>query len=58
VNYCAECGFKIEGEFKFCPNCGSKINSRESSPNKTVVNTEEFIVCKNCGEENPIENSE
>ncbi|MDZ7624921.1 MAG: tetratricopeptide repeat protein [Ignavibacteriaceae bacterium] len=58
MNYCAECGFKIEGEFKFCPNCGSKINSRESSPNKTVVNTEEFIVCKNCGEENPIENSE
>ena len=57
MNYCAECGFKIEGEFKFCPNCGSKIISRESSPNKTSVNTEEIIVCKNCGEENPVENS-
>jgi tetratricopeptide (TPR) repeat protein/predicted RNA-binding Zn-ribbon protein involved in translation (DUF1610 family) len=58
VNYCAECGFKIDGEFKFCPNCGSKIISRESSPNKTSVNTEEIIVCKNCGEENSTENSD
>ena len=58
MNYCAECGFKIEGEFKFCPNCGSQIKSRQSSPNKMVVDTEEFIVCKNCGEENPAENSE
>jgi len=58
VNYCAECGFKIEGEFKFCPNCGSQIKSRQSSPNKSVANTKEIIVCKNCGEENPIENLE
>ncbi|HSW54655.1 MAG TPA: tetratricopeptide repeat protein [Ignavibacteriaceae bacterium] len=58
MNYCAECGFKIEGEFKFCPNCGSQIKSRQSSPNKMVVDTEEFIVCKNCGEENPATNSE
>lgn len=58
MNYCAECGFKIEGEFKFCPNCGSQIKSRQSSPNKMEVNTKDIIVCKNCGEENPVENSE
>jgi len=58
MNYCAECGFKIEGEFKFCPNCGSQINSGITSPDKMTANAEEIIVCKNCGEENPVENSE
>jgi tetratricopeptide (TPR) repeat protein len=58
MNYCAECGFKIEGEFKFCPNCGSQINSRMSSPDKMTTHSKEIIVCKNCGEENPVGNSE
>jgi len=58
VNYCAECGFKIEGEFKFCPNCGSQIKFLGSPPNKVTDNQDEVIICKNCGEENPAENSE
>jgi len=58
VKYCAECGFKIEGEFKFCPNCGSQINSGITLSDKMTGNAEEIIVCKNCGEENPVENSE
>jgi predicted RNA-binding Zn-ribbon protein involved in translation (DUF1610 family) len=58
VNYCAECGFKIEGAFKFCPNCGSQIISGVIPENKMTKNSEEFIICKNCGEENPSENSE
>jgi TolA-binding protein len=57
VNYCAECGFKIESEFKFCPNCGSKIYSDISSLNSTQNESIESVICKNCGEENPIENS-
>jgi len=57
VNYCAECGFKIEGEFKFCPNCGSKIYSEMISSDKTQNGSAELIICKNCGEENPLENS-
>ncbi|MDH3267992.1 MAG: zinc ribbon domain-containing protein [Ignavibacteria bacterium] len=58
VNYCAECGFKIEGEFKFCPNCGSKINSKIISSNEVRDTSAEFITCKNCGEKNPLENSD
>jgi tetratricopeptide (TPR) repeat protein len=58
VNYCAECGFKIEGEFKFCPNCGSQIKLVGSFPNKVTTNQDEVVICKNCGEENPAENSE
>ncbi len=58
MNYCAECGFKIEGEFKFCPNCGSQINSGMSPRSNMTKNSEDFIICKNCGEENPVENSD
>jgi tetratricopeptide (TPR) repeat protein len=58
VNYCAECEFKIEGEFKFCPNCGSQIVSVVNPQGKVTKNSEEFIICKNCGEENPVENSD
>jgi ribosomal protein L37E len=57
VNYCAECGFKIEGEFKFCPNCGSQIKVFGSSPNEATANQDEIIICKNCGEENSIDNT-
>ena len=58
MNYCAECGFKIEGEFKFCPNCGSQIVSGVNPQGRMTNNSEEFIICKNCGEKNPPENSE
>lgn len=58
MNYCAECGFKIEGEFKFCPNCGSQIIPAVISSEKMTRNPEEFVICKNCGEENRVENSE
>ena len=55
MNYCAECGYKLDGEFKFCPNCGAKI-SVGSELNSNGEGNKEIIVCKNCGEENPIEN--
>jgi cytochrome c-type biogenesis protein CcmH/NrfG len=57
MNYCAECGFKIEGEFKFCPNCGSQIKAKSVSLDETGEKAEELIICKNCGEENSPENS-
>jgi uncharacterized membrane protein YvbJ len=53
VNYCAECGFKIEGEFKFCPNCGSQIKLVGSFPNEVTTNKDEVIICKTV-EENPL----
>lgn len=57
MKLCAECGFKIEGEYKFCPNCGSQINSEMQSPGITTEKFEELLICKNCGEENPVDNS-
>lgn len=57
MNYCIECGFNLEGDFKFCPNCGSPIASSNSLPNDQIEKSNNVIVCKNCGEENPIENS-
>lgn len=55
MNYCADCGYKLEGEFRFCPNCGSEIkNSNDSAaPNRK---DKEVLICKNCGEENSLEN--
>ena len=49
MNYCPECGDKIEGVFKFCPNCGHQLDASAEAGNKKV----EVIICKNCGEENP-----
>lgn len=58
MSYCKECGFKLEGEFKFCPNCGSPIVSvSDSQQLQQEFKSEQFIICKNCGEENPVENS-
>lgn len=56
MNYCIECGFKLEGEFKFCPNCGSKITTFNGSSLESQNPTNK-IICKNCGEENSPEHS-
>lgn len=56
MNYCSECGYRIEGGFKFCPNCGSQINTLSISSERGEK-VEEVIVCKNCGEENSLTNS-
>jgi tetratricopeptide (TPR) repeat protein len=58
VNYCSECGFKIDGEFKFCPNCGSNIYSKNTSSDKAENDSAGSLICKNCGEENSIANSD
>jgi len=51
MNYCSECGFKLDGEFKYCPNCGSKTNLNVDSSSEGKSSTYK-ITCKNCGEEN------
>lgn len=48
MNYCSECGYKIEGDFKFCPNCGNQIKTSAD----TVKEKIEVMICKNCGVEN------
>jgi tetratricopeptide (TPR) repeat protein/RNA polymerase subunit RPABC4/transcription elongation factor Spt4 len=57
VNYCPECGYKLEEVFKFCPNCGSRIAANLSSKNNLTEKKAGYTICKNCGEENPPENS-
>jgi len=56
VNYCPECGFKLDGNYNFCPNCGSKITQELNDQVETPERLTEIIICKNCGEENPVEN--
>ena len=58
MNYCPECGFKIDNKFKFCPNCGSNIESAFSPVVQSDHQGKDYIICKNCGEKNPKENSE
>jgi tetratricopeptide (TPR) repeat protein/RNA polymerase subunit RPABC4/transcription elongation factor Spt4 len=56
--FCGECGFALDKDYKFCPNCGSKLESVQSSYSKvenTSVANREVIICTNCGEENSID---
>ncbi len=57
MNYCPECGFKVDDKYNFCPNCGSKMGSEFSSIKKSSEQSTDIIICKNCGEDNPLENS-
>lgn len=68
LNFCPECGVKLEKDFKFCPNCGSDLREiiDEGGEEKTKLKTSEeepksgsnktiqgnTIICDNCGEEN------
>ena len=56
MNHCIECGYKIDGNFKFCPNCGTQLDkvTQGSDANSSVK--KEVIICKNCGEENSPKN--
>ncbi len=48
MSYCTSCGYKVEKEYKYCPNCGNELNLPLREENKGAV-----VLCKNCGEENP-----
>lgn len=52
-NFCGECGFRLDQEFKFCPNCGNDLESvSNSDKTPTTSKSEKLIVCENCGEDN------
>lgn len=56
-NFCGECGFKLDGEFKFCPNCGIKLGTfNDDKKSSTNSKHENIIVCENCGEDNSTSN--
>jgi TolA-binding protein len=62
AKFCSECGFKLEEQHKFCPNCGQKvgpISSQEkfsSEKEQTELKKTRIMVCENCGGENQIGN--
>jgi Tfp pilus assembly protein PilF len=57
-NFCGECGYNIESQHKFCPNCGKQLGVKSKADNSsTSSNTDKIIVCDNCGEDNTITNS-
>lgn len=57
ANFCAECGGKIEKEFKFCPICGSEISTSVNENDQKITSKEEVLICSNCGEENSLESN-
>lgn len=52
MNYCKNCGQKLEGNAKFCSNCGVKVDSGSiNSDSKREILYEGYIhKCPNCGE--------
>jgi len=60
INFCPECGIRLEREYKFCPNCGTQLKIEEDTSKYSSFERNEIksakIYCKNCGEENDIDN--
>ena len=44
VNYCRNCGFKLEGDFKFCPNCGHNLKATVKSRNVSIDKEKSTLV--------------
>ncbi len=34
INFCPECGFKLEKDYRFCPNCGIELEQKNNETNK------------------------
>lgn len=55
MSYCQNCGYKLEGEYEFCPECGTKIISAETPAfnsemkNFTDTVSESSRRCPHCG---------
>ena len=41
VNFCHNCGSKITGNFKFCPQCGQDLNAKVSKSTRAVTSSNE-----------------
>jgi cytochrome c-type biogenesis protein CcmH/NrfG len=54
TKFCPSCGTKLEQEYNFCPSCGFDLRKVTEPPEGVPGDTqsEEIILCDNCGEEN------
>ena len=55
--FCSECGYKLDQQYKFCPNCGSAVQTKKSldeSVDESVL--QGVVICDNCGESNEAAN--
>lgn len=46
---CSKCGVDVDDSFETCPNCGNDFS--EVSSNEDIKESNENIICSNCGEE-------
>lgn len=55
MSYCQNCGFKLEGEYEFCPECGTRVITAEPPVlNHEMENSTETVSingrqCPQCG---------
>jgi len=53
INFCPECGFRLEKEYKFCPNCGNPITGSGTLCKNCQTTDFDFkdikiVLCNNC----------
>lgn len=51
VNFCPNCGLKLEEEVEFCPRCGKLVNEQKVCPHCGAKNSEHAQFCKMCGKD-------
>lgn len=42
MNYCPNCGAKVDGHYSFCPECGACLDVNQSRPFNPNVNSKEY----------------
>ena len=54
---CSQCGYELNEEIKFCPNCGSVVLEKQDMPEKVNCSKcgakidKTMVFCPECGQE-------